>query len=139
QSQPQGLKWLTNWINAPEKYHPKTLMPNLQLSLQDSADIASWIFSVPGEWPVKLVVPGVETKEVKDAVDELIKVYVSKSGNFKKADGKTQAVSLSELDGFVSQLPEPDKLRYLGERTIARLGCFGCHTIPGFESAKPIG
>ena len=28
---------------------------------------------------------------------------------------------------------------YLGERTISRLGCFGCHTIPGFENAKPIG
>ena len=28
---------------------------------------------------------------------------------------------------------------YLGEKTISRLGCFGCHTIPGFENAKPIG
>ena len=28
---------------------------------------------------------------------------------------------------------------FLGEKTIGRLGCFGCHTIPGFENAKPIG
>ncbi len=28
---------------------------------------------------------------------------------------------------------------YLGEKTISRLGCFGCHNIPGFEDAKPIG
>ena len=62
QSKPEGLKWLSNWIAAPEKYHPKSLMPNLQLSAQDAADIASWILSVPGEWPVKVDVPGVETE-----------------------------------------------------------------------------
>ena len=55
---PQGLKWLANWIHAPEKYHPKSLMPNLQLSFEDAADIASWIISVPGEWPVKVEVAG---------------------------------------------------------------------------------
>jgi cbb3-type cytochrome oxidase cytochrome c subunit len=31
------------------------------------------------------------------------------------------------------------KLRYVGRRTISRYGCFGCHEIPGFEDAKPIG
>jgi cbb3-type cytochrome oxidase cytochrome c subunit len=140
QSKPQGLKWLTNWIMAPEKYHPKSLMPNLQLSQEDAANIASWIFSVPGEWPVKVDVPGADSKEVKDAVDELVRLYVSKSGGFKKPDGKTVAVSLSELDDLVAnQLKTDEKLMYLGEKTISRLGCFGCHTIPGFESAKPIG
>ena len=76
-------------------------MPNLQLSPQDAADIASWILSVPGEWPVTVDVPAVESKEVKDAVDELVKLYVSKSGSFKKADGKSVAMSLSEVDDFV--------------------------------------
>jgi cbb3-type cytochrome oxidase cytochrome c subunit len=139
QSQPQGLKWLANWIHAPEKYHPKSLMPNLQLSFEDASDIASWIISVPGEWPVKVEVPGAESKDVQTAADELIKLYLTKSGNFKKADGKVVSVALSEIDEFVGKLPLPDKLMYLGERTISRLGCFGCHTIPGFENAKPIG
>src|SRR5262249_43533848 len=48
---PEGLKWLSNWIQAPERYHPKSLMPNLQLTPQDAADIASWLLSVPGQWP----------------------------------------------------------------------------------------
>ena len=52
QSHDQGYKWLANWIKAPESYHPKSLMPNLQLSAGDAADIAAWILSVPGEWPV---------------------------------------------------------------------------------------
>ena len=47
---------------------------------------------------------------------------------------------LSEVDEFVTkELKTDDKLLYLGEKTISRLGCFGCHTIPGFENAKPIG
>ena len=78
--------------------------------------------------------------DVKAAVDELVKLYVSKSGSFKKPDGKTLAVSLSEVDELVDKKLTPDeKLLYLGERTISRLGCFGCHVIPGFENAKPIG
>ena len=139
QSQPQGLKWLANWIHAPEQYHPKSLMPNLQLSFDDAASIASWILSVPGEWPVKVEVPGYETKDVKGAVDELVRLYLTKSGSFKHADGKVESVSLSDIDGYVQKLGASDKLMYLGERTISRLGCFGCHTIPGFENAKPIG
>ena len=140
QSKEQGLKWLTNWIMAPEKYHPKSLMPNLQLSQQDAADIASWVLSVPGEWPVKVVVPGADSKEVTNAVDELVKLYVTKSGGFKQADGKTIAVALSEIDNLVTNKLKPDeKLLFLGEKTISRLGCFGCHSIPGFENAKPIG
>ena len=30
-------------------------------------------------------------------------------------------------------------LQYVGRRAIAKHGCFGCHDIPGFEDAKPIG
>jgi cbb3-type cytochrome oxidase cytochrome c subunit len=140
QSKEQGLKWLANWIHAPESYHPKSLMPNLQLSFQDAADIASWIISVPGQWPVTVDVPEAESRSVRAAVDELIELYVSKSGSFKHADGKTEAISLSEVEEVVTKKLDPaQKLMYLGERTISRLGCFGCHTIPGFEGAKPIG
>ena len=52
----EGQKWLTNWILSPERYHPKSLMPNLQLAEQDAADIASWLLSVAGEWPVTVEV-----------------------------------------------------------------------------------
>jgi len=134
----KGQKWLSNWIQNPEKYHPKSLMPKLQLSFQDAADIASWLISVPGDWPVKVEVPPVEDKEVAAALSDLVKLYVTKGG-FKNKDGKTLSVSLSEVDQFVGKLGTDDKLYFLGEKTISRLGCFGCHSIPGFENAKPIG
>jgi cytochrome c2 len=31
------------------------------------------------------------------------------------------------------------QLEYVARRTIGKYGCFGCHDIPGFEEAKPIG
>jgi cbb3-type cytochrome oxidase cytochrome c subunit len=134
----KGLKWLSNWIQNPEKYHPKSLMPKLQITFQDAADIATWLISVPGGWPVAVEVPSVQDKTVAAALDELVKLYVSKNG-YKSRDNATKSVPLSEVDGFVKNLSADDKLYFLGERTIGRLGCFGCHVIPGFESAKPIG
>jgi cbb3-type cytochrome oxidase cytochrome c subunit len=134
----KGLRWLSNWIQNPEKYHPKSLMPYLQLSFQDAADIASWLISVPGDWPVQVSVPAVADQTVASGLTDLVKLYVGKTG-YKNKDGKMQAVGLSEVDGFVGKLSTGEKLFFLGEKTIARLGCFGCHVIPGFESAKPIG
>src|SRR5204863_9190280 len=31
------------------------------------------------------------------------------------------------------------QLEYVGRRSLSRYGCFGCHDIPGYETAKPIG
>ena len=31
------------------------------------------------------------------------------------------------------------KLRYVGQRTLRRRGCAGCHAIPGLDNAQPIG
>ncbi len=135
-SHAKGVQWLANWIKAPENYHRYSLMPNLQLSWQDSADLAEWIMSVPGEWPGKdYEVPDVNSDEVKKGLDELVRLYLSKAGSF---NGKT--VLLSGVDQFVAgEMTQDQKLEFLGERTIGRLGCFGCHNIPGFEQAKPIG
>ncbi len=40
---------------------------------------------------------------------------------------------------FSAEEWERQKLIYIGRRTIGRYGCFGCHDIPGFEDAGPIG
>lgn len=37
------------------------------------------------------------------------------------------------------KLTDAQRLKYIGRKTIAKYGCFGCHDIPGFEDAKPIG
>jgi cbb3-type cytochrome oxidase cytochrome c subunit len=137
-SHEQGYKWLTNWIKAPESYHPRSLMPNLQLPLQEAADIAAWILSIKGEWPVTVTVADVDSATVKRGLDELVKLLLSKGAIVYK--GKPKTLLLKEIDDFVAHdLTQDEKLMYVGERTISRMGCFGCHTIAGFETAKPIG
>ncbi|WZO96475.1 c-type cytochrome [Isosphaeraceae bacterium EP7] len=126
-SKDDGFRWLANWVKAPEAYHAKSLMPNLQLSWQDSADIAAWILSIPGEWPGQVALEALDSPEVSKGLDELVKLYKS----------KTEAIS--ELDGKVAAMTRDDKLMFLGKTTIGRLGCFGCHNIAGFEAYKPIG
>ncbi len=138
QSREQGYKWLAHWIKEPEAYHPKTLMPNVQLSEKDAADIASWMISVPGEWPVNVKIAPVDSREVTDGLNDLVRLYIAKGG-YTPPGGKPEAVALSEVDDKVKSLSRDEKLMFLGDKTISRLGCFGCHTISGFESAKPIG
>jgi cytochrome c2 len=43
---------------------------------------------------------------------------------------------LQDKDG---KFDSAQQLVYLGRRSISKYGCFGCHDVPGFESAKPIG
>ncbi len=135
-----GFNWLANWIKNPEGYHPKSLMPNLQLSWEDSADIARYLLSVkpdtiPARWSSpKFKVPAVDSSEVKQGLDDLVRLYLSKAKVYNK-----RTVLLSEIDSTITGMTQDEKLAYVGEKTISRLGCFGCHNIAGFETAKPIG
>jgi cytochrome c2 len=45
----------------------------------------------------------------------------------------------TELITTNKQLTDDQRLRYIGLKTVAKYGCYGCHDIPGFEDAKPIG
>src|SRR5262249_17878135 len=40
---------------------------------------------------------------------------------------------------ILAEMSDDNLKWYVGKRAINRLGCFGCHSIPGFEAAKPIG
>ncbi len=50
---------------------------------------------------------------MKGAIDELVRLYVSKGG-YKSKDGKMTAVPLSEVDAFVTKLNPDDKLHVPG-------------------------
>ena len=45
----------------------------------------------------------------------------------------------AELVDVTSENRLTKKLRYVGRATIRKRGCYGCHDIPGFERAQPIG
>src|SRR5205807_3350077 len=58
-------------------------------------------------------------------------------------DGKLRPEVVADLpveERELAQNYSEDGLkRYLGKKAVARLGCYACHDIPGFDNAKPIG
>jgi hypothetical protein len=51
-------------------------------------------------------------------------------------------IKLAEQDLVVDEggkLTDAQRLAYVGRKSISKYGCYGCHDIPGFEDAKPIG
>lgn len=159
---PAGQSWLYSWVREPNRYHARTKMPNLflepiretvkegdatrEIVTDPAADIAAFLLSSQG-WEPKQP-PRVDDK----AVDELAIQYLTGSGTTKVQanqylkEGIASSLA-SDLTGDEVELVVGDgepltiehKLLYVGRRAIAKYGCSGCHDIPGFEDAKPIG
>lgn len=153
----EGFRWLYTWLRDPERHHPRTRMPNLYLEpyaegeqrIDPAADIAAFLLE---KGPV-----GYQPIDVDDeALDELVRLFLSSvltnpqveetlttrkyPFDREQIKGDEIELALEALDVDVS--PEQwkhMKLRYIGRRTISRYGCYGCHDIPGFEDARPIG
>jgi len=104
--------------------------------------------------------------QVSSPLDDLVRLYLSKSLTKAKledlfeeqrfpvtaemyAEGKSPREFLKgdeielaprSLDEKISlEEWEHRKMIYVGRRTISRYGCYGCHDIPEFETARPIG
>lgn len=162
-----GAKWLYSWIKQPTHYHARTAMPNLFLEpivsetkdatgnvtattvTDPAADITAYLL---GQKEIETGKPwspeAVPTFDKKD-LDELLTLYLV--GAFTKAETKEiiaqgipesrRASTKGDEQLLVTSggLTDDQKLIYLGKKTIGRLGCAGCHDVPGFEDAKPIG
>ena len=119
-----------------------------------AADIAAFLgadVTRPGDkepWKAEAV-PTLAGRE--DAVNELLKLYLVGAFTKSEADAYIKtgipASRKSQIKGDERILivdagetwSDEKKLNYLGKKSIGRLGCAGCHDIPGFEDAKAIG
>lgn len=85
---------------------------------------------------VRLYLSKVLTKEKVDETFQKHAYPAKEAAAVKSAATKPDEIELVEVDG---EITEQDMLRYIGLRSITRYGCHGCHDIPGFEKARPIG
>ena len=114
--------WLYNWLREPRHYSPQTRMPNMKLTDQEANDITAYLLSIRDTaWEAEKV-PALQEKYLKDEI-----VF-----HLKRQYGLG-------ADEQYNKMPEQERWMFLGERTISRYGCAGCHLIPGFETAKGIG
>jgi cbb3-type cytochrome oxidase cytochrome c subunit len=161
-------KWLYSWIKQPTKYHARTVMPDLFIDVEitthedgtetkvdPALDIAAFLLSDVGAWTVGeniLTVAKLKASETLQAnLSELVQKNLedsfyrqvaakyAESGIPANASGVKVAERLLQHDGDATGLDPETKLRYIGRKALAKYGCYGCHDIPGFEDAKPIG
>ena len=155
-----GFNWLYNWIRDPERHHPRTKMPDLFLdpikqpdgkTIDPAADIAAYLLT--GEkgkydaieitdaeldklvemllWRRKTVTPEQAANVMKDRKYPYARETV-------KGD-EIELLANTEGAAFSDDEWRNRKMNYLGRVTISRYGCYGCHDIPGFDTARPIG
>lgn len=164
---PKGREWLYSWIKEPTRYHVRTVMPNLFLDpievtvdgktevTDPVADIVEYLMtSTAGatEWkPIKSE-PSTLSKDeltnlqdlmlehLKDAFAVRTAEQYAKTGipASRKGELKSAEYDLVLAEGQ-KELTTEQKLTYIGRKSIAKYGCYGCHDIPGFEDAKTIG
>ncbi len=116
--------WIYHWIRNPSEWSPETKMPNLRLTESDALDIAEYLATLKapagfgdGELP-----------KTDEKVLDAIALYFEMSTK-TLFDAKAE---LAKMDLRAKEV-------YAGRNLIAHYGCYACHSIPGFEDAKPIG
>jgi mono/diheme cytochrome c family protein len=131
-------------------------MPNLFLEpiagadgkLTDpAADIATFLLGSKQDWQPKNL-PNRELSEDEQkalfdlALEYLKTVFTRKQAETYLKEGIPQNRQ-AELKGdeveLAGEMSSERQLQYVGRRTISKYGCSGCHDVPGFEDAKPIG
>ncbi len=165
----RGQQWLYSWLKQPNLYHARTVMPNLLLEpvtdnvIKDGAVVSSKTYDPAADIALYLMshkVPVGHTEPWKaeaapkfksSDLDELLRLYLL--GAFTKTETErviksgVPADRRSTVKGDETMLVvdsdkewnDETKLMYVGKKSIGRLGCAGCHDIPGFEDSKPIG
>ena len=161
-------KWLYSWIKEPTKYHARTVMPDLFIDVEITKnedgtetkvdpvlDIVEFLLSDVGAWTVgddtltvaKLTadetlqsnLSELVQKNLEDSFYRQVAAKYAVNGIPANASGVKVAERLLQNDGDATGLDIDTKLRYIGRKALAKYGCYGCHDIPGFEDAKPIG
>jgi mono/diheme cytochrome c family protein/cbb3-type cytochrome oxidase cytochrome c subunit len=146
-------RWVVQWVMNPNVYHPRTRMPITHLSAEDASAVAEWLL---GQEVKDWTEADPATPTTEDLV-ALARLYLGKAPGMTRKDvddslpttpGKEMGIPVEKLSNMVADADEQrlagpitdDKLKwYIGRKAINRLGCFGCHDVPGFETAKPIG
>ncbi len=153
-------RWLVQWVLNPTIHSPRTRMPITHLTVPQACDVADWLLSQqikpdeladwekdPKEPEVKTLVALARVYLVKAPgmtsakVDAILPPDAAEIGNIKGYAEDDLKYAARDADERVLAAPvTKDKLEwYIGRKGVSRLGCYGCHDVPGFETATPIG
>jgi cbb3-type cytochrome oxidase cytochrome c subunit len=146
-------RWLIQWITNPMVHHPRTRMPVTHLTQEQAGEIAAWLMRQPArddfaqdpKEPETEVFQRLAQVWLEKATDKLVAKEILDGKGLSKEREAAMKVDKPDADELRLQQVTNDEdwkkeLKwYVGKKAIAQLGCYGCHDIPGFETAKPIG
>jgi cytochrome c2 len=164
----KGRQWLYTWVKDPSSYHVHTKMPDVFLDpiaekdaqgqptgvvTDPAADVVEYLLGVGSDWQPKDVPARDQWSESdRKALAELAELWLtsdaipqSRAQQYIEGAGfnENQRAKLKTDERVLIGLNDDNRverlLEYVGRRTIGKYGCFGCHDVPGFEDAKPIG
>jgi mono/diheme cytochrome c family protein/cbb3-type cytochrome oxidase cytochrome c subunit len=139
-------RWLVQWIIDPKVHSPRTRMPITHLDVKEASDLADWLLAQPADWEGNdVAAPSTDTLKELMAMNLVKFLPRATVDRLKKEGFAADEITAMEKDRWeadelsLREMNDDNLKWYVGKRAINRLGCFGCHAIPGFESAKPIG
>ncbi|MEZ4272367.1 MAG: c-type cytochrome, partial [Myxococcota bacterium] len=115
--------WIYQWLKNPRAYFEKTHMPSLRLSDREALDISGYLASLKNSDWQPTAMPSRD-----DKIQDLL---------IRQSLGT--AMRRSEVDTLLADMSLDEREVLLGQKSIAKYGCAGCHDIKGFENAGPIG
>jgi mono/diheme cytochrome c family protein len=115
-------EWVFNWVRDPKHFNPATYMPNLRLTDQQAADVATYLMTLK-----------------QDGGDAAKATFTDKDVDDALLDYYKAALPVEDAKAAVAKLDAKAKELDLGQKVISRYGCFSCHDIKGFEKAQSIG
>lgn len=116
-------EWIYQWVKNPTDYWPETRMPDLRLTNREALDITAYLMTLRKDDFLSTPFPLPETGPRDEMLTEFLRNTMTSQGAQTKLGSMT----------------DHEKWMLMGERAISKYGCFGCHDIPGFEDANPIG
>jgi len=158
-SHPNGQAWLYSWLREPSRYHPKTIMPNVLLepvTLADgtvsdpAADAVAYLLTSTENWkPADVPAAATLTSDERKATEELALMYLKdRFTAVRAAEILANGLSAEQANiqgdermllGMSAATKDAVLLNYVGKKTLAKLACYSCHDIPGFEDGKAAG
>ena len=116
------VEWLFDWVRDPRHYSAETFMPDLRLTDNEVADVATYLAGLTGS-------AGTGAGATYQATDVEAALL----------DYQSAIVPFEEAETTIAAMSAEERQLDLGRRAIGRYGCYSCHEISGFEDTQAIG
>jgi mono/diheme cytochrome c family protein len=98
-------------------------MPSFRLTKREASNITAYLLSLKNKKFERLEFEKMDKKERDDILLTYLQTFDT------EATAKAELAKMSDLDRTLE----------LGKRSVGKYGCYGCHTISGFEKATGLG